>query len=289
MSTTQSARGYGRAQVCSPLMTKSTVSMREGRLGASLALSAKMLFIFSMTFRGFMVWLLVCVHKFGKKTSNEKINKAQIYYLCKNRNHFYNQRTKNMSQFTEPVENLFQDSKVYLDKHLDNVKLRTVKGLSLTVSAIGKMLVIFAVASICLLALSFSFVMWLGELLGSYALGGFIVAGVLLLATVVLVLLRDKLFKNSFISLFEGIIIPEREDENQESLDQAIVEAGKEIEMQEAALRSNLAQAQNYYAPSRLLNEGLRVAGETAGRVGFGIGSMIPLVWRRLFGRKRLK
>ena len=194
-----------------------------------------------------------------------------------------------MSQFTEPVENLFQDSKVYLDKHLDNVKLRTVKGLSLTVSAIGKMLVIFAVASICLLALSFSFVMWLGELLGSYALGGFIVAGVLLLATVVLVLLRDKLFKNSFISLFEGIIIPEREDENQESLDQAIVEAGKEIEMQEAALRSNLAQAQNYYAPSRLLNEGLRVAGETAGRVGFGIGSMIPLVWRRLFGRKRLK
>lgn len=194
-----------------------------------------------------------------------------------------------MSQFTEPVENLFQDSKVYLDKHLDNVKLRTVKGLSQTVSAIGKMLVIFAVASICLLALSFSFVMWLGELLGSYALGGFIVAGVLLLATVVLVLLRDKLFKNSFIPLFEGIIIPEREDENQESLDQAIVEAGKEIEMQEAALRSNLAQAQNYYAPSRLLNEGLRVAGETAGRVGFGIGSMIPLVWRRLFGRKRLK
>ena len=194
-----------------------------------------------------------------------------------------------MSQFTEPVENLFQDSKVYLDKHLDNVKLRTVKGLSLTVSAIGKMLVIFAVASICLLALSFSFVMWLGELLGSYALGGFIVAGVLLLATVVLVLLRDKLFKNSFIPLFEGIIIPEREDEIQESLDQAIVEAGKEIEMQEAALRSNLAQAQNYYAPSRLLNEGLRVAGETAGRVGFGIGSMIPLVWRRLFGRKRLK
>ena len=194
-----------------------------------------------------------------------------------------------MSQFTEPVENLFQDSKVYLDKHLDNVKLRTVKGLSQTVSAIGKMLVIFAVASICLLALSFSFVMWLGELLGSYALGGFIVAGVLLLATVVLVLLRDKLFKNSFIPLFEGIIIPEREDENQESLDQAIVEAGKEIEMQEAALRSNLAQAQNYYAPSRLLNEGLRVVGETAGRVGFGIGSMIPLVWRRLFGRKRLK
>ena len=194
-----------------------------------------------------------------------------------------------MSQFTEPVENLFQDSKVYLDKHLDNVKLRTVKGLSQTVSAIGKMLVIFAVASICLLALSFSFVMWLGELLGSYALGGFIVAGVLLLATVVLVLLRDKLFKNSFIPLFEGIIIPEREDENQESLDQAIVEAGKEIEMQEAALRSNLAQAQNYYAPSPLLNEGLRVAGETAGRVGFGIGSMIPLVWRRLFGRKRLK
>lgn len=194
-----------------------------------------------------------------------------------------------MSQFTEPVEKLFQDSKIYLDKQLDNVKLRTVKGLSQTVSAIGKMLVIFAVASICLLALSFSFVMWLGELLGSYALGGFIVAGVLLLATVVLVLLRDKLFKNSFIPLFEGIIIPEREDKNQESLDQAIVEAGKEIEMQEAALRSNLAQAQNYYAPSRLLNEGLRVAGETAGRVGFGIGSMIPLVWRRLFGRKRLK
>ena len=178
-----------------------------------------------------------------------------------------------MSQFTEPIENLFQDSKLYFDKQLDNVKLRTVKGLSQSVSAIGRLLLIFAVASVCLLTLSFAFVMWLGELLDSYALGAFIVAGVLLVATVVLLLVREKLFKNSFIP--------------QETLEQAITDAAKEIEEQEAILKEQLASVQNYYTPSHLLNEGLRLAGENAGRVGYGIGAMIPSLWRRLFGRRK--
>lgn len=192
-----------------------------------------------------------------------------------------------MSQFTEPIENLFQDSKLYFDKQLDNVKLRTVKGLSQSVSAIGRLLLIFAVASVCLLTLSFAFVMWLGELLDSYALGAFIVAGVLLVATVVLLLVREKLFKNSFIPLFEGIITPGRENDTQETLEQAITDAGKEIEEQEAILKEQLASVQNYYTPSHLLNEGLRLAGENAGRVGYGIGAMIPSLWRRLFGRRK--
>lgn len=192
-----------------------------------------------------------------------------------------------MSQFTQPVEKLFQEGKVYLDKQMDNVKLRTVKGLSQSVSAMGGLLMIFAVASICLLTLSFAFVMWIGEMLGSYALGAFIVAGVLLVATVILVLLREKLFKNTFLPLFEGIIAPEGSHATQESLDQAIGEAAKAVEEQEASFKSNLADVQTYYTPTHLLNEGLRVAGENAGRVGYGIGSLIPLLWKKITARRR--
>ena len=192
-----------------------------------------------------------------------------------------------MSQFTEPIEQLFQDSKIYLDKQLDNMKLRTVKGLSLGVSAIGGMLLVFAVASAFLLTISFALVMWLGELLGSYALSAFIVAGVLLIATVVLLLVRGKLFRNTFIPLFEGIIAPEREDATQEALEQAIEENGKEVQKQEAVLKNNLASVQNFYKPSHLLNEGLRLAGENAGRVGYGIGALLPSVFRKFFGRRK--
>ena len=192
-----------------------------------------------------------------------------------------------MSQFTEPIEQLFQDSKIYLDKQLDNVKLRTVKGLSLGVSAIGGMLLVFAVASAFLLTISFALVMWLGELLGSYALSAFIVAGVLLIATVVLLLVRGKLFRNTFIPLFEGIIAPEREDATQEALEQAIEENGKEVQKQEAVLKNNLASVQNFYKPSHLLNEGLRLAGENAGRFGYGIGALLPSVFRKFFGRRK--
>ena len=44
--------------------------------------------------------------------------------------------------------------------------------------------------------------MWIGEAIGSYAGGAAIVAGVFLLVLGVLLLLRKRLFRDSFVPLF---------------------------------------------------------------------------------------
>ena len=51
-----------------------------------------------------------------------------------------------MSQFTEPVEKLVQDSKSYLDSQLEGFKLRIVKGLSEATRGLGELLVVLTVA-----------------------------------------------------------------------------------------------------------------------------------------------
>lgn len=194
-----------------------------------------------------------------------------------------------MSQFTEPVEKLVQDSKAYLDSQLEGFKLRVVKGLSEGSRNLGVLFVISAVAGIFLLILSFALVMWIGELLDSYALGAFIVAGVLLLLVVMLILLRGKMFRNTFVSLYADIIVPERREADAESLDKAIGQAEEDIRLQEQALRDNLTRARDFYRPARLVNEGLRLSGEKAGRLGFRLGSFVPVVWRILRGGGKKK
>ena len=189
-----------------------------------------------------------------------------------------------MSQFTEPVEKLVQDSKSYLDRQLEGFKLRIVKGLSEATRDLGVLLVVLTVAGIFLLTLSFAFVMWIGEMLGSYAAGAFIVAGVLFLLTVILILLRGRLFKNTFVSLYTGIITPERKEADAESLDKAIGQVEEDIRVQEQAIQHKLNQAREFYKPKRLVNEGLRLTGERAGRLGFRLGSFVPVIWRILKG-----
>lgn len=189
-----------------------------------------------------------------------------------------------MSQFTEPVEKLVQDSKSYLDRQLEGFKLRIVKGLSEATRDLGVLLVVLTVAGIFLLTLSFAFVIWIGEMLGSYAAGAFIVAGVLFLLTVILILLRGRLFKNTFVSLYTGIITPERKEADAESLDKAIGQVEEDIRVQEQAIQHKLNQAREFYKPKRLVNEGLRLTGERAGRLGFRLGSFVPVIWRILKG-----
>ena len=90
-----------------------------------------------------------------------------------------------MSKFSAPADNLVSETRGYIDAQIDNVKLRTVKGLSQGTSAIASLLLIFIVANALVLALSFALVLWLGEVLDSYAGAAFIVAGILLLLLVV--------------------------------------------------------------------------------------------------------
>lgn len=107
-----------------------------------------------------------------------------------------------MGNFTRPVEDLEKQASDYIDLRIDDLKLRTAKGLSMTLSKLVYLVLVLFVVSIILISLAIGGVMGIGELLGSYAGGAAIVAGFFLLVLGVLVLLRKRLFRDSFIPMF---------------------------------------------------------------------------------------
>ena len=107
-----------------------------------------------------------------------------------------------MGEFTRPLEDLGKEASEYIDLRLDDLKLRTSKGLSMTLSKLLYMLLILFVVSIILTAVAIGGVMLLGELIGSYAGGAAIVAAFFLLILGVLIMLRKRLFRDTFVPLF---------------------------------------------------------------------------------------
>jgi hypothetical protein len=118
-----------------------------------------------------------------------------------------------MSNFSKPAEDLGQSAREYVDLKVDDLKLRTVRGLSLSVSKILSMILIVGVASTILLALSFGLILLFGELIGSYGWAALIVAGVLCIILGVLYLLRNKLFRDSFVQLFVKLFFGSGDEE----------------------------------------------------------------------------
>lgn len=114
-----------------------------------------------------------------------------------------------MSDFTRPVEDLGQKTTEYIDLRVDELKLKTAKGLSLTLSKLLYMLLVLFVVSIIMISIAVGGVMWIGELVGSYAGGAAIVAAFFLLVLGVLVLLRKRLFRNTFVPLFIDLFFEE--------------------------------------------------------------------------------
>ena len=76
-----------------------------------------------------------------------------------------------MSEFTKPIEDLGKNTADYVEARIDDLKLRTAKGLSLTLGKLLYMLLVLFIVSVILTALAIGGVMWIGELIGSYAAG----------------------------------------------------------------------------------------------------------------------
>ena len=115
-----------------------------------------------------------------------------------------------MSDFTKPVEELGENASEYIDLRIAELKLGAVKGLSVTLSKLLYILLVLFVVSVILIAIAFGGVMWIGELIGSYAGGAGIVAGFFLLVLGVLILLRKKMFRNTFVPLFIDLFFEEK-------------------------------------------------------------------------------
>lgn len=109
------------------------------------------------------------------------------------------------SMFSRPAERLAEDAAAYIDLKVDELKLRTAKGLSVTLNRLIISILFLTLGSIVLMALAFGGVLLLGDLIGSYAAGAFIVAGFFLLLMVLLYFVRNKLFLNGFVKLFVGL------------------------------------------------------------------------------------
>lgn len=118
-----------------------------------------------------------------------------------------------MSEFTQPLEDLSGSVRDYVDLKLDELKLRTAKGLSIAVSKMLAMMTLIGVATVVLLALAFGLVLLLGEAMDSYAVAALIVAGVLLLVLLVLILLRNRLFEGRFVRLFAQLFFGGDDDD----------------------------------------------------------------------------
>jgi hypothetical protein len=167
---------------------------------------------------------------------------------------------KQKNKFTAPVDRLVHETTGYVNAQIDNVKLRSVKGLSEGTSAVAGLLVIFITVGALVTTLSFAIVLWLGELMGSYAQAAFIMSGLLVIAIVVLVLLRKQLFKSSFIGMYTDIFFQKESKpeglKTMEGLDIAIWNTETRIKDKEEDISDAFTNCKEFYAPKNLLSVG---------------------------------
>lgn len=117
-----------------------------------------------------------------------------------------------MSNFSRPAEDLSREAKEYVDLRLDEVKLRTAKGLSVTASKLVGLFLILGVGISLLLVLSFGLILLLGELVGSYAWSAIGVAVLEGFALWILIRKRNDLFKDTFVPLFVKLFFSDDDD-----------------------------------------------------------------------------
>lgn len=119
------------------------------------------------------------------------------------------------NSFTEPVERLAESVAQYIDLKVDEVKVRTAKGLSIALNRLLVAILLLTLCSIVLMSAAFGGVLLLGDLIGSYAAGAFIVAAIFLVLLIVLFLLRDKLFLNGLVRMFVRLFFEEEGGEDE--------------------------------------------------------------------------
>ena len=117
-----------------------------------------------------------------------------------------------MSNFSRPAEELSREAKEYVDLRLEDVKLRTAKGLSVTASKLVGLFLILGVGISLMLVLSFGLILLVGEITGSYAWSAIGVAVLLGIALWILIRKRNALFKDTFVPLFIKLFFSDDDD-----------------------------------------------------------------------------
>lgn len=94
------------------------------------------------------------------------------------------------------VEELFNKTKDYLNTRLELIKLRAIKKGTRLFSAIFLFLFLAMMFILIMVLLSVGLALYLGEVLGGYHFGFFIVGGLYILIGALFLVYRKKLFQN---------------------------------------------------------------------------------------------
>ena len=110
------------------------------------------------------------------------------------------------------LETLASDVKKYADLRIDELKLKTVRGLSQALGQVCAMLIIAGVAVIVLLLLSYALLQWLNVLLGA-PWGTLIACGLFIFLLIFLIAFKGRMFRDSFVKLFASAFFDADDDE----------------------------------------------------------------------------
>ena len=107
---------------------------------------------------------------------------------------------------------LADETRDYVNLAIDEVKLKTTRGLSTALGQILAWLIIIAVLSLVLGLISLALLQWINTLVGS-PWGTLIVAALFALALFILWLNRQRLFRDMFVKLFIDVFYDTDDDE----------------------------------------------------------------------------
>ena len=104
------------------------------------------------------------------------------------------------------VEELFQKVKDYTDTRINLFKLKTISKGSGIVSSVLTLIIVMFLFIFVLICITIGFALLIGNWLGSYFYGFFIIAAIYLIVGVILISVRKKLIKapisNALIKMF---------------------------------------------------------------------------------------
>ena len=108
--------------------------------------------------------------------------------------------------------------KEYFRLRTDEFKKNVIASLAVGFSRVLSVLVILMLLMVVLAVFSVGFIIFFGDIIGSWSGAAFIIGGIYLIALVILYLMRKRLFLGMFIDLFTSITVTGRSDYGLKSL-----------------------------------------------------------------------
>lgn len=114
-------------------------------------------------------------------------------------------------QNMEPLEEFGSSLKEYIELRIERLKLSTIEKLATAGSKLYATLFIMLFAAVAFVFLLLALMYWIGDLLGSIALGALITGGFHIILLIIVWIFRKRLFTGSMIRSLTKIFFNEEE------------------------------------------------------------------------------